>query len=162
MKTTRPGATRLLFIIIICTAVFTATHCGHSPPPRLNGYSFEIGEKAAAVAITMVGEPYRYGGNNPEKGFDCSGLVQYSYAVAGMKLPHSTRLLKRHTRPLPRRSMRKGDLVFFLQEGKRYSHVGIYVGKNRFVHAPSTGKMIRMDSLNSRYWKKYFLSGRRF
>ena len=137
--------------------------CGNTRPPvRLDGYSPSVGAKAAEVSLGMLGKPYRYGGSSPA-GFDCSGLVQYSYASAGMKkVPHSTKELRRHTRSVPKRSMREGDILFFKQRGKSYSHVGIYVGDSRFVHAPSTGKTVRTDSVEDAYWKKHFLDARRF
>jgi cell wall-associated NlpC family hydrolase len=83
----------------------------------------------------MIGRPYKYRGDTPE-GFDCSGLVRYSYLAAGMDLPHGTGPLSN-------------------------SHVGIYAGDSKFVHAPSSGKKVRMDSLQDGYWKKHFLEARR-
>ena len=81
----------------------------------------------------MIGKPYRFGGATPA-GFDCSGLVQFSYRQAGLALPHNT-------------EARRGDLAFFDEEGKKSSHVGIYLGDGRFVHAPSSGKVVRSDFL---------------
>ena len=136
--------------------------CAHAPQQqRLAGYSFSIGDKAADTALTMIGRPYQYRGESPS-GFDCSGLVRYSYRAAGMDVPHSTAALKTHARPVAYRDMRKGDLLFFDQSGKKFSHVGIYTGDNRFVHAPSSGKRVRSDSLRDPYWKKHFLDARRF
>jgi murein DD-endopeptidase len=109
----------------------------------------------------MIDRPYRYRGDTP-KGFDCSGLVRYSYLRAGMNLPHGTRALLKVTRSIDLRDARKGDLVFFDQSGKKYSHVGIYVGEDEFVHAPSAGGRVRMDSLEDPYWKKHYLDTRRF
>ena len=149
---------------VVLGALFAAlAGCGNTRPPvRLNGYSYTVGARAAEVSLTMLGRPYRYGGNGPA-GFDCSGLVQYSYASAGMKkVPHSTKELRRHTRSVPKRSMREGDILFFKQRGKSYSHVGIYVGDSRFVHAPSTGKTVRTDSVEDAYWRRHFLDARRF
>lgn len=135
--------------------------CAYVPPKRLEGYSISVGDKAADTAISQVGRPYRYRGSSPS-GFDCSGLVAYSYATVGMRVPHSTRELRRHTLPVAVRDMRKGDLVFFNQLGKKYSHVGIYVGDDLFVHSPSTGKAVRTNSLLDPYWKKHLLEARRF
>lgn len=136
--------------------------CVSAPPVRpVNGYTSAAAEKAADTALTMIGKPYRYRGEGPS-GFDCSGLVRYSYLVAGVDVPHGTKSLLSVTRPVSRSSARKGDLIFFLQSGKRYSHVGIYVGNDRFVHSPSTGKTVRTDSLADPYWKKHFLDARRF
>lgn len=134
--------------------------CASLPPKHLDGYSASIGDKAADTALTMIGKPYHYRGSSPS-GFDCSGLVYYSYAAAGLNVPRSTKELKRYTRPVSSGEMRKGDLLFFLQ-GTRYGHVGIYVGDNLFVHAPSRGKHVRTDSLLDPYWKKHFTDARRF
>ena len=89
----------------------------------------------------MQGKPYRYGGSTPV-GFDCSGLIQYSYARAGVKVPRSTEDLLEASRTIAKRQLRPGDLVFFHQDSKRSSHVGLYIGNDRFVHAPSTGKTV--------------------
>jgi cell wall-associated NlpC family hydrolase len=158
-------AKRVLQALMLWTALgfisLEFLSCAHVPPKRLDGYSTAVGDKAADTAISEIGRPYRYKGSSPS-GFDCSGLVSYSYATAGMKVPHSTRELRRCTLPVAYRDMRKGDLVFFNQLGKKYSHVGIYVGDNLFVHAPSTGKTVRTNSLLDPYWKKHLLEARRF
>jgi cell wall-associated NlpC family hydrolase len=120
-----------------------------------------VADKAADTALTMVGRPYKYRGDSPA-GFDCSGLVRYSYLAAGMDVPHGTKALRRVTRSIAYHDIRKGDILFFLQEGKKYSHVGIYVNDNHFVHAPSTGMTVRMDTLLDPYWKSHFLEARRF
>jgi cell wall-associated NlpC family hydrolase len=133
------------------------TGCGHTPaqesaPP--------LAHRAADHALAMVGKPYRYGGNTP-KGFDCSGLVQYSYARVGVKLPHGTRHLLQVTQPVSRKNLKRGDLVFFTQEGKRSSHVALYLGGNRFVHAPSSGKKVHVVGFNDAYWQRHFTEARR-
>jgi murein DD-endopeptidase len=117
-------------------------------------------ERAAGSALKMVGKPYRYGGSTPA-GFDCSGLVQYSYKQAGVALPRSTDDLLRNSTALRGAHLRRGDLLFFDQEGKKKSHVGIYLGDGRFVHAPSSGKTVRTDRLDSPYWKKHLSEARR-
>lgn len=122
-------------------------------------------EKANDVlfrALGLVGTPYRYGGNTPESGFDCSGLVGYVFrASAGIGLPRSSRELAAMDVPeVSRQRLASGDLVFF---GSRQgvSHVGIYVGENRFVHAPNSGGTVRLDSLDGPYWKDRYLFARR-
>lgn len=122
--------------------------------------SLERSEQAAGYALTMVGKPYRYGGSSP-KGFDCSGLVMYSYKSAGVALPHSTDKQRSASRSVKVAELRRGDLLFFNQEGKKFGHVAIYVGDGRFVHAPSSGKSVRSDRLDSPYWKKHLSEARR-
>ena len=105
-------------------------------------------ERAAAEALKMVGAPYRYGGASPN-GFDCSGLVQYSFARAGVTLPHQTEKQRRLGKRVALSELRPGDLVFFDQQGKKNGHVAIYLGKGEIVHAPSSGKRVRRDRLDS-------------
>jgi cell wall-associated NlpC family hydrolase len=109
----------------------------------------------------MVGKPYRYGGNTPQ-GFDCSGLVHFSFKRAGMDVPRSTETQRDRSRKVPAARLARGDLLFFNQEGKYSSHVGIYLGGNRFVHAPSSGKRVRVDSLADAYWQQHLVDVRRF
>lgn len=131
--------------------------CGHTPA---TDSAPSLGSQAADQALSMVGKPYRYGGNTP-KGFDCSGLVQYSYGRVGVKLAHGTRSLLSASRPIPRRKLRRGDLVFFNQEGKKSSHVALYLGGDRFVHAPSSGKNVYVAGFNEPYWQRHFTEARR-
>ena len=114
-----------------------------------------IGERAANVALQQVGTPYRYGGNSPS-GFDCSGLVQYSYANAGKVVPRTTGGLWQELAPVDNRDMRAGDLLFFSIAGKM-SHVGLYLGGGRFVHAPSSGKVVSVETLSSDYYRRAFI-----
>ncbi|MGH8697112.1 MAG: C40 family peptidase [Burkholderiales bacterium] len=120
----------------------------------------DVGARAARHALEMQGKPYRPGGNTA-RGFDCSGLVQYSYAQVSMRLPRSTEAQWAGSRAVSRSDIRAGDLLFFHQEGKRNSHVAIYVGNNRFVHAPSSGKKVSTASLANRYWSQHFSAARR-
>jgi murein DD-endopeptidase len=118
------------------------------------------GDRAAAEAQKMVGKRYRFGGSSPS-GFDCSGLVMYSYRQAGVPLPHNTEQQRRIAKHIKVSELRRGDLLFFDQEGKKNSHVGIYLGNGQFVHAPSSGKFVRSDRLDSAYWKKHLSEARR-
>jgi len=118
-----------------------------------------IGEKAAAIAVDQVGVPYRYGGSSP-RGFDCSGLVQYSYSRAGKRVPRTTRQLWSSTAAVGRHEMRIGDVLFFKIAGKM-SHVGLYLGGRRFVHAPSSGRTVTVASLDSPFYKDAFLGAGR-
>ena len=121
--------------------------------------------KANAVlmrAISLVGTPYRYGGNTPEGGFDCSGLVNYVYRdMLDLRLPRTSRALAEFQGPriAPER-LASGDLVFF-GSGGSVTHVGIYVGDGRFVHAPSTGGTVRLDRLDGPYWRNHYSGAKR-
>jgi cell wall-associated NlpC family hydrolase len=116
-------------------------------------------------ALGLVGTPYRHGGNTPEAGFDCSGLVGYVYADgAGVALPRTVDALSEYgaEEDEPGR-IASGDLVVFSDDahGGDASHVGIYVGGGRFVHAPKSGGTVRLDSLEQTYWRERFVSARR-
>lgn len=117
--------------------------------------------RAADVALAQIGTPYRHGGDHPRRGFDCSGLVNYSYRQAGLNLGHGTVYLCHYSRRIAVSQLRRGDLVFFDQLGKSASHVGIYTGNGKFVHAPSTGKRVQTADFNSPYWRKHLNDVRR-
>ena len=142
-----------------------AAGCASAPsqPPASAGSTkptAELRDDAAMHAQKMVGKPYKYGGASPS-GFDCSGLVLYSYKRAGVVLPHSTDKQRSVSRPIRLGEVRRGDLLFFNQEGKKFGHVGIYVGDGKFVHAPSSGKSVRTDRLDTPYWRKHLSEARR-
>ena len=115
-------------------------------------------------AFALLGTPYRWGGTSPDSGFDCSGLVGYVFRTAlGIELPRVSRdMASKADAELvaAREELRQGDLVFFGLKG-RVNHVGIYVGEGRFLHSPSRGKDVRVDSLLTGYWANRYLSGRR-
>lgn len=117
---------------------------------------------AVTVAQQLVGTPYHYGGTSPSRGFDCSGLVYYSYQRAGLDVPRTTDGLYDSTFPVDPRALRQGDLLFFSIKGK-VSHVGLYVGKGKFVHAPSSGKKVSYASIENPYWREHLVrAGRLF
>jgi cell wall-associated NlpC family hydrolase len=116
-------------------------------------------EQAAVVAAGQVGVPYAYGGSD-RSGFDCSGLVQYSYARAGRQLPRTTGGLWQQLQVVSGSDLEVGDVLFFRIEGKM-SHVGLYLGQGRFVHAPSSGKTVSIADLDSNFYKRAFIRGGR-
>src|SRR5690606_18531246 len=104
----------------------------------------------------------RYGGNTPDSGFDCSGLVRYVVQrSATVNLPRTTAEMATRGVALQRSQVASGDLVFFNTTGRPHSHVGIYVGQNRFVHAPSSGGTMRLENMNSSYWARRYTGARR-
>ncbi|MBI3897065.1 MAG: C40 family peptidase [Gammaproteobacteria bacterium] len=119
------------------------------------------GARAVEYALKLQGTPYRYGGNSPRRGFDCSGLVQYSYSRVGLHLPRSTDEQWAHSRPVDDDDLRPGDLLFFDQDGKTNSHVGMYIGDDRFVHAPSRGKRVSVGNVDDPYWREHYAGARR-
>lgn len=147
--------------------LLTISSCSHAAPKSMDvapasAESQTISHPAVAIAEKMVGKPYRYGGASPERGFDCSGLVFYAFRHAGIKVPRSSKTLYRDAFPVDSHALRQGDLLFFNIEGK-VSHVGIYVGGNTFIHAPSGGKAVSYASLSNPYWRKHLVrAGRLF
>ncbi len=114
-------------------------------------------------AISLVGSPYRLGGSSPDTGLDCSGLVSHVFSqIAGMHLPHDSQALSQILQPLAPSDLQPGDLVFFNTLNRSYSHVGIYLGADRFVHAASsqTGSVM-ISRLSDRYWHARFDGARR-
>jgi len=108
----------------------------------------------ASTATSMIGVPYRYGGTSPS-GFDCSGLVQYSYRAAGIKVPRTSGEQYKTARAISLTEAVPGDLLFFRYD-RKISHVGIYLGDERFVHAPSTGKQVSVASLRDPHYQQHF------
>jgi cell wall-associated NlpC family hydrolase len=134
-------------------------------PGRMPNLSKDISvgqEDISVTAIGLIGTPYRWGGNNPEGGFDCSGLISYVFAsTRGQKIPRTTVEMPKVSALIEDSPLAPGDLVFFNTLGSPYSHVGIYVGKGRFVHAPNTGGTVRLEELQKPYWSSRFTEARR-
>jgi cell wall-associated NlpC family hydrolase len=118
--------------------------------------------EVALYALSLADTPYRYGGNSSESGFDCSGFVQYVYRnTLGIRLPRTSAEMSRAGEPLDASQLRPGDLVFFNTRQRPFSHVGIYVGEQRFVHSPSSGKAIMVVSMREKYWRSRYDGARR-
>nr|WP_315232024.1 C40 family peptidase [uncultured Albidiferax sp.] len=154
------------FCVFSATAALLLGGCSTAPrapepsaastvPSRL---SPEQATDITIYALSLVGTPYRYGGNTPDAGFDCSGLIGYVYQNrAGLKLPRTVAQLQSAGQAVPREELRSGDLVVF----GRGTHAGIYVGEGRFVHAPSSGGEVRLNPLDSGYWATQKMAFRR-
>lgn len=113
-------------------------------------------------ALSLTGIKYKYGGSSPETGFDCSGFVRYVFQqAASLTLPHEARALSRLGEAVPIDQLQPGDLVFFNTLKSAFSHVGIYLGNHRFIHAPSSGGGIHVVNMDDAYWAKRFSGARR-
>lgn len=113
-------------------------------------------------ALSLIGVNYRYGGNHPSSGLDCSGFVRYVVRdTLGFLLPRRAIEMSRLGEAVAKESLQPGDLVFFNTMRSAFSHVGIYIGDNKFVHAPSTGKQIRVDNMHTSYWSRRYNGARR-
>ncbi|PVZ16360.1 MULTISPECIES: C40 family peptidase [unclassified Pseudomonas] len=165
-----------LALVACAAALLAACASPPSPPPVVQAapprpviidtsdYSAGRTDDVLFRAIGLVGTPYRWGGNTPDSGFDCSGLIDFVYRdAAGIALPRTTgEMLDMPKQSVNRSELRSGDLVFFsTQGGRRVSHAGIYVGEGRFVHAPRTGGTVRLDYLDKPYWAKAYLDAKR-
>ncbi len=154
-----PWPFRLLSIAACLIAIGCASPPATRPGPssgavvRGTPLSAEQSNSIAIHALGLVGTPYRYGGNTPEGGFDCSGLIGYVYRESvGQAPPRTVARMADFGQPVPMSEVRTGDLVLF--GASRPTHAGIYVGNGRFVHAPSTGGEVRLDRLDGIYWSK--------
>ena len=146
-------------LLFTCAFLLALSGAGRSARAETSSdYQFA----AALQALLSVGVRYRYGGASPEAGFDCSGLVAHVYQRAwGLSLPRRTDEQRRIGRPVKRSDLQPGDLVFYNTRNRPYSHVGIYLGDGNFVHAPRRGQRVRVESVESPYWRARFNGARR-
>ena len=157
---------------LACVAVLLVLGGCSTPPPSIpspsapwrstgSQLSDDQAHDIAIHALGLVGTPYRYGGNTPDSGFDCSGLIGYVYRHrVGTAPPRTVAQLSGWGQQIANGELRSGDMVVF-GTGRTPSHAGIYVGEGRFVHAPSSGGTVRLDHLQSRYWARQNASFRR-
>lgn len=142
---------RCLFsTLVVATISGCASHDTYAPTQSQHSTP-----AAVAIAMQQIGVPYRYGGATPS-GVDCSGLVHYSYARAGQRLPRTTATLWSELRPVAKSNIESGDILFFRISGKM-SHVGLYIGNDQFVHAPSSGRVVSVASLRSDFYRDAFI-----
>ncbi|MCK6395546.1 NlpC/P60 family protein [Zoogloea sp.] len=159
---------------LLLTAVLVG--CSQTPPrqagtpvprtaPPAGGWfalpSHDHAQEVVLYALGLLDTGYRFGGKNPEAGLDCSGMVSYIVEqVSGRKLPYNAAGIAERTRPVATQALRPGDLVFFNTLGRAYSHMGIYMGDGKFIHAPSSKGKVRVDRLDSRYFSERFEGAR--
>ena len=124
--------------------------------------SSAIVRNLTSYAYSLIGTPYKYGGYSPKTGFDCSGFVDYVFRhSANVSLPHNAHRISRYGSPVKSSQLREGDLVFYDTNNEAYSHVGIYLGNGRFIHAPSSGGSVRTENMREHYWKIHYNGARR-
>ncbi|MEW8301318.1 MAG: C40 family peptidase [Candidatus Thiodiazotropha sp.] len=152
-------------IVILSILVFAALFSGCSTVSKSSAYDAgntravmqpvkaRTGHPAVAIAENLKGRPYLYGGVTPA-GFDCSGLVHYAYLKAGVSIPRTTRDQYRISQRLPMERAKPGDLLFFRIDSRKLSHVGLYTGDDRFIHASTKQNRVAVASLNDLYWRK--------
>ena len=152
----------LFFRICLLCLFAVLTGCASSGHRAVDDARPGPGDEVALHAMAMIGKPYRWGGTSPQAGFDCSGLAKYAWSTAAdVELPRVAVQMSRTGRKVSRSRLQPGDLVFFNTQRRRYSHVGVYVGSGRFVHAPSSGKKIRLAHLSNPYWSERYNGARR-
>jgi cell wall-associated NlpC family hydrolase len=180
----------LLLLVVLCPALAdpdvgmpVSGTAGTSAPPDnptppaeikaeitgLAGESLRVVDWAAsrtqdllATALASIGVKYRRGASDPAVGFDCSGFVRHVYKQAmGLLLPHNAYSMSLQGKPVAMAELKPGDLVFFNTLKRQFSHVGIYLGDDRFIHAPNHGKSVEVDKLSDSYWSRHFTGGRR-
>lgn len=159
-------------IFAIGLLVFSSSIC-HADEPltidstvakaqNLLGQASSTMQEVLINALALTGTPYKFGGTSPESGFDCSGFVSYVFQqAANLTLPHGARAISQLGKAIPIDQLQPGDLVFYNTLKSTFSHVGIYIGDNRFVHAPSSGGGVHVVNMNDAYWVKRFNGARR-
>jgi len=158
---------RTIVIAIFCVSLLFA--CSHTPqhsdtsnnkPTLKITKSKYKGDQISSIAHSLLGSPYKYGGATP-KGFDCSGLVYYTHGQLGIPTPRTSLQQYKNAKSVDLNKLLSGDVVFFKLGKSNVSHVGIYVGNGKFIHAPKSGKHVTVDSLNDNYWRPRIVSAGR-
>jgi len=166
MRASRPAAGVFggVLAVFVFTCLFGITASARATSPALEPVAdhASAGHQLVLHSLSLIGVRYRFGGESPETGLDCSGLVRHVFReVLGFALPRRSEEMSRAGTPVPIDRLQPGDLVFFNTLKRAFSHVGIYVGGDRFVHAPSSGGHVRVESIGTRYWKRRFNGARR-
>jgi cell wall-associated NlpC family hydrolase len=156
------AAALLTLLLASCSGVPPAPEGSSTASPARPAASAK-GNEVTLFALALIDTGYRFGGKNPEAGLDCSGMVAYIYGKAvGVKVSGSAADIARKGRPIERGRLRPGDLVFFNTRNAPFSHVGIYIGDDRFVHAPSGNGRVRIEAMGSSYFAQRFEAARSY
>jgi cell wall-associated NlpC family hydrolase len=167
----RASKLRGIFLALLAASILAA--CGTSTPVKRPGAApailyepqpvSEQGNEVALYAMGMIDTGYQFGGKNPEAGLDCSGMVSYVFReAANIRVSGSAANIAKRGKEIDKEQLQPGDLVFFNTLGRSYSHVGIYIGDGRFIHAPSTNGKVRIDQISNKYWAKRFEEARSY
>ena len=148
------------WVALVCATVTVSACAGQRPKPRVTPPSGALGLAIVRTAESLLGAPYRNGGTDP-RGFDCSGYVGYVFAQHGWLLPRDVRRQWQTGREIDRTAIRASDLLFFSTTGPGATHVSIAIDRGRFIHAPSSRGVVRVESLSSAYWSRRFVGARR-
>lgn len=132
------------------------------PPASMMSRAVDGVQATLDEALELLGIRYKRGGTSPESGFDCSGFVRYVFSESlGLSLPHNAAAISQAGARVEKKELQPGDLVFFNTMRRAFSHVGIYLGDNRFVHAPRSGARVRIEDMDDRYWSRRYNGARR-
>lgn len=143
-------------------ALRLSTMLSDEPPPSLVERAVGGAQATLDQALAYLGIRYRRGGSSPETGFDCSGFVRHVFAeTLGLELPHSARAISQNGAHVEKNELMPGDLVFFNTMRHAFSHIGIYLGNNQFIHAPRSGARVRIEDMTDRYWSRRYNGARR-
>lgn len=152
----------LILLITACSTVPNNASVTIAASPHVNKPSETLGDIIVQSAKLQMGIPYKFGGNSPREGFDCSGLALYSHRINGISIPRQTKEQFKLGQHINRNELNSGDLLFFRTMGQSVSHVGIYMGNELFIHAPNSRKNVETETLANPYYKKRYLGARRY
>jgi len=160
MPSRRSGLYARLFLVATLAGAIAPAHA--SPASEAASKVWSGAQDVAMYALGLIGVNYKFGGESPDTGLDCSGLVRHVFQeVTGVALPRTAKEMSALGTKVSAGDLKPGDLVFFNTRRFAFSHVGIYLGDNRFVHAPSRGSEVRIASIDQSYWQKHFNGARR-
>ncbi|MEW6291785.1 MAG: C40 family peptidase [Pseudomonadota bacterium] len=158
----RKTLTAILIALCTATTPAQADETAAQLPDSLMSRAVGNVESTLDRAFNYIGVRYKRGGSSPETGFDCSGFVKYLYdETLGLVLPHNAKAIAQQGERVEKSELQPGDLVFFNTMRRAFSHVGIYLGDNQFIHAPRTGTRVRIEDMSDRYWSRRFNGARR-